>query len=225
MKEDENGYIVVETVGTFIPFLLLVISILSLVNIVTLQARVHNALTQAASTLSMYSYVLYVTGAADGLMSLDRKASTVGENIDAVINGIESLSKGNGFDVNTGNRVLRAAETAMSDPKAAIQNILSYGAGEIRNMAAEQLVEPLINRYLANGDMSREEYLRSVRVLNFDFSDCVIIDRNGNVKLTVEYEIEYTFGALKLPFGPSLRVTQTVITKAWLGGSGEGYIG
>jgi len=225
MKEDENGYIVVETVGTFIPFLLLIISILSLVNIVTLQARVHNALTQAASTLSMYSYVLYVTGAADGLMSLDRKASTVGENIDAVINGIESLSKGNGFDVNTGNRVLRAAETAMSDPKAAIQNILSYGAGEIRNMAAEQLVEPLINRYLANGDMSREEYLRSVRVLNFDFSDCVIIDRNGNVKLTVEYEIEYTFGALKLPFGPSLRVTQTVITKAWLGGSGEGYIG
>jgi len=223
MREDENGYIVVETVGTFIPFLLLVISILSLVNIVTLQARIHNALTQAANTLSMYSYALYATGAADGLMQIDRKASIAEENINDVINGIESLSKGNGFDSNAGERLHDVAETIVSDPKAAIQNLISYGAGEIRNQASEQLLRPLMGRYLANGDMSGNEYLRSVRVVNFDFNDCIIIDRNGNVKLTVYYEIEYTFGALRLPFGPSLRVTQTAITKAWMGGSGEGY--
>ena len=223
MRKDENGYIVVETVGTFIPFLLLVISILSLVNIVTLQARVHNALTQAANTLSMYSYVLYITGAADGLITLDSKASASSKNINAVISGIESLSKGNGLDTNVGNRVLNAAESALSDPKTAIQNLLNLGAGELRNKATEQLVRPMIGRYLANGDMSGEEYLASVRVVNFNLSDCVIIDRNGNVKLTVDYEIEYAFGALRLPFGPTLRVTQTAITKAWLGGSGEGY--
>jgi len=225
MRKDENGYIVVETVGAFIPFLLLVISILSLVNIVTLQARVHNALTQAANTLSMYSYVLYATGAADSMMTMDSKAKATGESINSVLSGIESLSKSNGFDADAGNRILSTAEKAAGDPKAAIQNILNYGAGRLRSSATQQLVMPLVGRYLAGGDMSGEEYLNSVRVLNFDLSDCVIIDRNGNVKITVDYEIEYTFGALRLPFGPTLKVTQTAVTKAWLNGSGEGYRG
>ena len=225
MKKDENGYIVVETVGTFIPFVFLIISILSLVNIVTLQARVHNALTQAANSLSMYSYVLYLTGVTDELMSQNSNSNASGENINAVISGIESLSKGNGLNADAENRVLTAAETAASDPKTFIQNLLNVGAGELRNMASTQLVRPLIGRYLANGDMSGAEYLANVRVVNFDFSDCIIVDRNGNIKLTVDYEIEYTFGALRFPFGPTLRVTQTVVTKAWLGGSGEGYRG
>ena len=223
MKKDENGYIVVETVGTFIPFLLLVISILSLVNIVTLQARVHNALTQAANTMSMYSYVLYITGVSDGLMVSDRRSSAAGEDINAVLNGIEALSRGGGFDSNAVNSILDVAESAAADPRAAVQNLLNYGVGEVRSVATEQMVRPLIGRYLANGDMSGAEYLGSVRVINLDFSDCIIVDRNGNVKLSVDYEIEYTFGALRLPFGPTLKVTQTAVTKAWLGGSGEGY--
>ena len=223
MFRDENGYIVVETVGTFIPFVLLVVSILSLVNIVALQSRVHNALTQTANTLSMYSYVLKATGAADSLMSSDSKANSTAENINSVMNGIESLSKGRGFDADAGNRALNAAEELVGNPKTMAQNFASYGIGELRSLASEQLVRPLVGRYLANGNISGDEYLRSVRVVNFNFGDCIIIDRNGNIKLTVDYEIEYTFGALRLPFGPTLKVSQTVVTKALLGGSGDGY--
>jgi len=223
MHKDENGYIVVETVGTFIPFVLLVVSILSLVNIVTMQARVHNALTQAAKTISMYSYVLKATGVADSLMSADSKASSTAENINAVMNGIESLSRGGGFDAGAVNRALSAAEDMAGNPKTMIQNFANYGIGELRSLASEQLVRPLVGRYLANGDISGDEYLKSVRVVNFNFGDCVIIDRNGNIKLTVDYEIEYTFGALRLPFGPTLKISQTVVTKALLGGSGDGY--
>ena len=223
MHKDENGYIVVETVGTFIPFVLLVVSILSLVNIVTMQARVHNALTQAAKTISVYSYVLKATGVADSLMSADSKASSTAENINAVMNGIESLSRGGGFDAGAVNRALSAAEDMAGNPKTMIQNFANYGIGELRSLASEQLVRPLVGRYLANGDISGDEYLKSVRVVNFNFGDCVIIDRNGNIKLTVDYEIEYTFGALRLPFGPTLKISQTVVTKALLGGSGDGY--
>jgi len=210
----EAGYIVVETVGTFIPFLLLVISILSLVNIVTLQARIHNALTQTANTLSVYSYVLKATGASDGMISMAGKASATGDNINAVLNGIESLSKGGGFG---------GAGDPVGDPKNVIQNFANYGLNELRGLVFEQFVRPLVGKYMANGDMSGDDYLRSVRVNGFNFTDCVVIDGNGNIKLTVDYEIEYTFGALRLPFGRALRVTQTAVTKAWLGGSGEGY--
>jgi len=223
MRKDENGYIVVETVGTFLPFVLLVVSILSLVNIVTMQARMHNALTQTANTLSTYSYILKATGAADGLMISDSKANSTGENINAVMNGIESLSKGGGFDADSGKRALTAAEELVGDPKTMIQNFANYGIGDLRAQASEQLVRPLLGRYLANGEISGDEYLRSVRVINLNLTDCVIIDRNGNVKITVDYEIEYTFGALRIPFGPTLKVTQTVVTKAWLSGSGDGY--
>ena len=223
MRENENGYIVVETVGTFIPFVLLVISILSLVNIVTLQARVHNALTQAANTLSMYSYVLKATGVADGLMATDAKAAGVRENINSALIGIESLSKGYGQSGNTGSRAWNWAEEMAGDPKAAIQGFANYGLSQLQSIVFAELARPLVGRYLANGEMSGDEYLSSVRVVSLEFTDCSMVDRNGNVKMTVVYEIEYTFGALKLPFGPNLKVTQTVITKAWLSGSGESY--
>jgi hypothetical protein len=139
------------------------------------------------------------------------------------MNGIESLSRGIGFDTNAGNRALNAAEELVGNPKTMVQNFANYGIGELRSMASEQLVRPLVGRYLANGNISGDEYLKSVRVVNFNFGDCIIIDRNGNIKLSVDYEIEYTFGALRLPFGPTLKVSQTVVTKALLGGSGVGY--
>jgi hypothetical protein len=119
--------------------------------------------------------------------------------------------------------------------------IASYAAEELRSKLFEELVRPLVGRYLANGDMSGDEYLRSVRVVNRDSSaaglsalefynagnlgtgNSVLIDMDGNVKLIVTYEVEYTFGALPLPFGPTLQITQTAVTKAWTNGSGEGY--
>ena len=73
MKRDQGGYIVVETIACFTLFVFLMMSILSLINIVTVQARVHYAITQAAETLSMYSYTLDAMGAAEKLMkSADR---------------------------------------------------------------------------------------------------------------------------------------------------------
>jgi len=244
MKKDDNGHVVVETVCAFIPFVLLIVSILSLVNIVTLQARVHNAITQAAKALSVYSYLLEVTGVANELTTLDNKANRVAQSanelrddFNSALDGIESLANLR----NTAERVYGWGEEAAGNPQQMVQQLLSFGQNELRNQAFEVMVRPLVGRYLLNGDMTGDEYLRSVRVVNrhtgnaglealefYRFSNLglgnsVLIDRNGNVKLTVEYEVEYTFGALPLPFSPTLRITQTAVTKAWLNGSGEGY--
>ncbi|MDR0492005.1 MAG: hypothetical protein LBH28_12255 [Oscillospiraceae bacterium] len=94
MGRDEDGYIVVETVGTFVPFVLLVISILSLVNIVTVQARVHYALTQAADSLSIYCYSLEVLGIADNLTTLDNKANRVAKEADAIKTDLGTVFSG-----------------------------------------------------------------------------------------------------------------------------------
>ena len=49
-----------------------------------------------------------------------------------------------------------------------------------------------------------------------------LLTSSGDVKLVVEYDVDYSFGALMLPFS-KLHITQEVMTKAWLGGTGEGY--
>ena len=247
MCEDEKGYIVVETVCAFIPFVLLVVSILSLVNIVTLQARVHFALTQAAKTLSVYSYLLEVTGLANDLTALDNKAykaalaaNEVRDEVTALFDSLESIADAR----EKADRAFGFGEALLGDPQSTVQMITAFGLNEMRNQVFEQMARPLVGRYLINGEMTGDGYLRSVRVVNsagnaiisggldsleffqfrnLGFGDSVLIDRNGDIKLTVEYEVEYTFGALRLPFTPTLRITQTAVTKAWLNGSGKGY--
>ena len=252
-SSNEGGYIVVETIGAFVPFVMLVISILSLVNIVAVQARVHYALTQAANAMSMYDYALEVIGLADGVSTMNDKASTVaGEaraminDINAVIDGIDSLSNISGA-VDGGksaiNRAYGWGEDIVSDPKKTLQYLMNYGLNELWDSLLEVIARPLVGRYLANGNMSGDEYLRSVGVVNkrngakgldalefyqftnFGIGNSALLDKNGNVKLTVSYEIMYTFAGLPMPFGPTLKIRQTVVTKAWLGGSGEGYKG
>jgi len=251
MCEDESGHIVVETIGVFIPFVLLVVSILSLVNIVAVQARVHYALTQAANTLSMYSYALEAVGTSNILTTIDDKAYKVTREADAfkkdmnaVIDGFDSMSNIGGAlegGNNTVNRVYGWGEEIVGNPKAALQLLMNYGLNELRGLAFDELVRPLVGRYLANGDVTGEMYLSGAGVVNrhtgttglnaLEFynhrtpglGNSVMIDREGNVKLTVEYEIMYTFFGLPLPFNPTIRITQTVVTKAWLNGSGKGY--
>ena len=248
---DEKGYIIAETTGSFIPFVLLMVSILSLVNIVALQGRIHYAMTQAANTLSMYSYTLELLGIANDLTTLDtkseriiREAGALRSDISSAISGIDSLADISGaFESGDRavDRVLGWGEEIADDPNAALQQLMCYGISELRDRVFEEMARPLVGRYLANSDMSGDEYLKNVGVMNkttgarglealefyqfslFEGGNSVLIDHNGNVKLVATYEVEYTFGGLPLPFKPTLKLSQTVVTKAWLNGSGEGY--
>lgn len=255
MKNKRNGYIVVETIGSFLLFVFLNISILSLINIVTVQTRIHYALTQAAETLSMYSYILDAMGIADHLVASAEKSEAVvsaGEelvdNINTVMSSLQSLDI-EGLEESTGAIVDQAegfADTMTNDPEKILQGLLNYGVQELSSAALGACVQPLVGWYLTNGEQSGDAYLRSAHViggldgLDFYTRDSVSFDAdNGqlvavtaeksrfldggeNIKLVVQYKIDYTFGALPLPFG-ELEVTQEVMTKAWLNGYGDGY--
>lgn len=250
MRRDENGYIVVETIGCFVLFVLLMFSILSLINIVAVQARIHYALTQAAETVSMYSYVLEATGAAghltnlaEGSEAVTADANKMKENINGVINGLESLSSED--VINNGKAAVSQAqgwvESAVDDPKSSLQTLLQYTLGQAENAAFGAVMRPLVGHYLTNGTMSGDAFLKSFSVIDgldgltfytFDLFDLdskseqnsAFLTSSGDIKLTVQYDIDYTFGALMIPFSePKIHVTQSVVTKAWLGGKGEGY--
>jgi len=276
MKKDEGGYIVVETITAFILFVFLVMSILSLVNIVAVQARVHYALTQTANTLSMYAYTLHVTGAAPYMMRIEAVSEAITAeadgakeeinaiigNLDTVIGEMEGMTPTavvsgdapaileniqqavGGVQTNgeaLANRGTAWAQSAVRDPSGAVAMMLTGGVSMAGKEALELLLRPLVSGYLANGNMSGDAYLRSMHVVNgmdglvfsdFDLfnlnssglNDSVILDSRGNTYLVLRYEIDYTFGALPLPEGMrTLSIEQTVKTKAWLNGEGEGY--
>lgn len=250
MAKDEQGYIVVETIGCFLLLVLLMASILSLINIVTVQARVHYALTQAAETISMYCYPLELTGTADHIVNSQKKADQVQTqsdefktNVNELVEAVQSIdvdqigTKGSELQ----DQLSGWADDITSDPEEVFQDLLNYALGQGKNAAFGELARSLVGRYLANGTQSGDEYLRSAQVIGglkgLEFYDFNLFDANstGNndstfltsdedVKIVVEYDIDYSFGALAIPFAePKLHVTQEVVTKAWLNGSGEGY--
>ena len=250
MRQNEGGYIVVETIGSFLLFVLAMTSILSLVNIVAVQARVHYAITQAAETISMYCYTLEVTGAADHLVNSASKAESVQvesdqfkESLNDLLEGLEQFNPDQvgGYGEAVLGQVQGWGNDIAADPKQSLQVLLNYGLQEGGNAVFEQVLRPLVGHYLACGGLSGDEFLKQFYVsdglkgLNFyDFSlfsgapsganDSSLLTSDGDVKIAVQYDVDYTFGAMLMPATtPKLHITQVVLTKAWLSGKGEGY--
>lgn len=250
MRRDDGGYIVVETITSFLLFVLLNISILSLINIVTVQARIHYAVTQASEAVSMYTYALNLMGVTDHLINNAKKAEGVESGIDNVKDHINDAIKAiEELDI---SGTVESTETLFQDgvniyngvkddPKAAVQLFLNYGTQTGLDYLFATAMKPLVGHYLGNGDLSGDEYLRIANVEGgldgLVFNDFITLDLNtktgndsrfltgaGNVKIIVEYNIDYTFGALPLPFA-KLHICQEVMTKAWLNGVGKGYTG
>ena len=260
MKKDEGGYIVVETLISFILFVILITTILSLVNLTTVQSRVHHAMTETAETISVYSYVLDVVGAADHLQKLEAKADKVAEEADELKGSINDVitqlneikNKNVGKETVSGlynsgksafSKVNTVGDKYVNDPKAALADLASVGITEGLDAIFGELCRSLVGHYLDNGDMDGDAYLKWAGVeggldgLDFyDFSlfkhdqpsreNSMMMTADGDVRLVVNYDIDYSFGALILPKEyRTIHVTQTVKTRAWLGGDGERYSG
>ena len=246
VSRDSGGYIVVETTCSFLLFVLLIFSILRIINIVTIQARVHYALTQTAETLSLYSYVLERTGLAEHMLNSAAKAEDMqGEldqmkaSINGVIDGLEQLEPSQvGMHGKAAVEQGKAwVQKTATEPKAVLQDVLNYALKNAEGAALEMLARPIMDHYLANGSDRGDTYLRMFGVSggidDLEFyqlknlslvgsRNSTLLTSSGDVKLVVEYDVDYSFGALMLPFS-KLHITQEVMTKAWLGGTGEGY--
>ena len=243
MRNDIRGTILIEFVGSFLLFVLLIMSVLSLINIVTVQARMHFALTQTANMLSMYGYVLHVTGLDGRLMEIDEgRAGTDAQiqemrsNIEQVFAGINDIGGAVSGAQNAVDQAGGWIDGVANDPAGAVQMLIQYAMGELGSAGFELILRGLVTHYLRNGDMSGAEYLRSVGI-NEDLQfyslsltssaagNSILLDRYGNVRITVQYYIDYSFMGLRLPFEPRLSITQSVVTRMWRGGFGDGYSG
>lgn len=260
MGKDQRGYIVVETIGAFLMFVFLNVSILSLINIVVVQSRIHYALTQSAQALSMYTYALEATGVAEHIVANSKQADQVGTQSDEMVGNLNKLIaaleewNADGFKEAVNNiygQTSGIVNQVTENPKGVFQKLLNYGLSKAGSYALGECMRPLMGWYLRGKSGSGEKFLEDYHVVDglngLKFytmdtvgynsvtnrftsgskNDSLLIDQNENLCLVVQYDIDYTFGALPLPdaFGGKLHVTQMVTTKAWLNGHGEGYQG
>jgi hypothetical protein len=193
---------------------------------------------------------------ASGAESVRREANASIDEVNDVLENINSLNlPGLARSAGTAtDRFSSWADDTRENPQQTLQLLLQYALQEGAGFGFEQLLRPLLAHHLANGEMSGDAYLRSVGVDGTDSlefytlsmpgytpagegetvgsltglpgDDSALLDGNANVKIVVQYEMEYDFMGLPLPFEqPKLKVTQSVMTKMWLGGRGEGYRG
>ena len=214
---DERGTILIEFIGSFLLFFLLMMSILSLINIVTAQARVHYALTETANTLSMYGYANSIARA------MPQGSKEVLQDINDTLEVLNTFRSG-------------FTSWKNSAPGKNMENLSKFLSKTVQASTMKKEIEKLILYNLSAGGQSGEDYLRSTRIskleltaLTTDSSSAsgktstidlpqtpnVIPESPGIIKLTVEYEIDYSFMGLPLPFEPKLRVAQSVMTKMW----------
>ena len=175
MGKDQRGYIVVETIGAFLLFVFLNISILSLINIVVVQSRVHYALTQSAQALSMYTYALEATGVAEHIVASSNRADKVAQSSDEMVTNLNKLINAledwdaDGF-TNAANDIYnqsyRIAERIVDDPKGVLQNLLNFGLSKGSSFALGECVRPLMGWYLRGKAGSGEKFLEDYHVVD-----------------------------------------------------------
>ncbi len=238
MRKDQNGYLVIETLGTFIPLVLIMVTILSFINLMSLRSQVHYAITQTASELSMYSYVLKPLGLLNDLQAID-KAAEEGEGIiDDTVDYVSSVSAGITGVVDSGTLddvsssiesvingltgLSSTATSAINDPMEYISPILNFGINTEKNELVGSLITPFLEKHLKNGDIDADTALRNYGVVDgidgISLSGSSFIDQYGDITIVATYDVEYDIGWISLG---TLTITQTAKTRAWIGATEE----
>ncbi|MCL1935760.1 MAG: hypothetical protein FWF57_05230 [Defluviitaleaceae bacterium] len=99
-RRDNRGLIAIETLITFVGFLMFTGVIISWVNLASVQLRIHHALTQSALETSFYAHALEVIGIT-GAMRFENRLDGSLEEIADMLSGISDVQSGTEDLVNT----------------------------------------------------------------------------------------------------------------------------
>lgn len=165
IKAQENGSVTIEATIALSAFMFAIVTVLTIVNIYIVQARISYAINQTAKEISQYSYLYALTGINEAHGNIvengkqDTEAATqLLEDLNEVYNEIEGLaSSGKSSDIDiasvgeqwenvkTGSEAIyNDIEDIAQDPKSVIFGVAKLAAGGAMDMAKSRLIaEPL----------------------------------------------------------------------------------
>ena len=172
-NEREKGMMTVEGVLSLVPFIIVILGIISFINIFTVHNKIQYALYQMGSELTCYTYFYQALGIRAGDLKLKEDMDVNTEKLDGAIGDLEEfLSQIGSFEDSisqaadrpvsgganlddilnqgqeVGNQGAGLAQTArdlMSDPKALLRGFIYLGAEKAENVAKSFLLEIISN--------------------------------------------------------------------------------
>lgn len=162
-NEREKGMMTVEGVLSLVPFIIVILGIISFINIFTVHNKIQYALYQMGSELTCYTYFYQALGIRAGDLKLKEDMDVNTEKLDGAIGDLEEflsqigsfedsisqaadrpVSGGANLDdiLNQGQEVwnqgaglAQTARDLMSDPKALLRGFIYLGAEKAENVA------------------------------------------------------------------------------------------
>lgn len=236
----ENGMMTVEAVLCLVPFILVILGIISFMNIFMVHSKIQVALYETANELSAYTYFYQALGVrdADGRLHQDISGGTA--ELTAFLEDIETARanlEGGSVSQEDFTGVLDSGRELVSSPQTLIRNIVYLGIETAEEAAKKALIAAisgaLVENYLDtsflnSGGQSADAYLKAfgvrdgVKGLDFGQSAIFMDSELKMIDIVAEYDLDIYFFRLFLK-DPSIHVVQRAIVPAWLDGDGGSY--
>lgn len=191
----DRGSVTIEATIALSTFMFAIVTVLTIVNICIVQAKVSNAINMTAKELSQYSYLYSLTGFNESQANIAQSGENqtqdinkILEDVNTVYNEIENLAQSDKkSDVSiesvqsqwqsvetayaAGGSIADSVESIASDPKSVIFGVVKLAGSDAMDMAkskliAEPLARVLCKKHLVNSkDGNVDAYLKFLGVV------------------------------------------------------------
>lgn len=240
-REAERGMMTVEAVLSLVPFIMVILGIISFTDIYRVHNKIQYAMYQVGSELSGYTYFYEAVGLRSADLGLKGDIDTQTEKVDEAIGNITTFI-GNVNSLSTeafqsGQAVGESVAGFASDPQSLLRGLIYLGIEAGENAGKQLLIswlsEGMLERYLdesylPSGARDADTFLRKCGVRDgtagLDYSGSRLFQDSEYrmIDLVVEYDVEVYILKLFLK-DPTIHVSQRVTIPAWLDGDGVKY--
>ncbi len=234
----QEGMMTVEAVLSLVPFIIVVLGIISFINIFVLHNRIQYALYQMGSELSGYTYFYQALGVRSADLALKEDIDTNTQKLDETVSQLESfINQIKNLESADGKELIDTSRELLSDPKAILRGFIYLGIENVEGAAKSFLIECISNGlmqvYLDSSfsekmAMNADQYLKyfgvrdGMKGLDFGKSELFQDDEYRMIDIVVEYDVEVYILKLFVK-DPTIHVVQRCAMPAWLDGDGVSY--
>ncbi len=186
----ESGSITIEAIISLSFFIFMIISLLSVINVCLIQARMAFAINSTAREISEYSYLYSLIRSGEYKDKKEANNKNISSEVPKVFQAIQGIAGGNSFEINdsdigkawdgiiqggkvetSGGVIGEAADNIASNPVKMLFGFAKLAAGgdldlDTSSRVAAPVVTAMIKKHLTDAKGGKpESFLRSMRVL------------------------------------------------------------
>lgn len=211
--KEENGAIVVEATISLSVFMFAIVTILTIINICLVQARIGVAINLAAKDISQYTYIYALTGLNEKQKELASNSNKAVITVDDALGEMDNM-----FDAVRGISTLFQEgmhdEELRSSMKSLVLNEIAEG---VKSQAAGLAVKALVKDRLSTQEKDCDSFLKRMGIQEgldgIRFSDSVVcLNGTDEIKIIAKYKVHVI---RLLGNDIDIQFMQCAATKAW----------